>query len=389
MVSTERTLPNLALDDPEFYLGDVDASYTWLRAEAPVYWHEPATFWALSKYDDIRFVSRTPEIFSSERGITIDLRGGGESAAPSTIIGMDPPVHNQYRRLVSKAFTPRMVRELEPRIREITAETLDAVPVGEVVDFVEHVAVPLPMLVMAEMLGVPTSDRTDFRRWSDAIIDGEMDGVVELFSYFSEQLDHREQHPADDLMGRLLTAEIDGARLQKEEMLSFCMTLLVAGNETTRNLISGGALALAEHPDQRDRLRSNPDLLVGGVDEMLRWVTPVKTFARTAVQDTQIRGQEIAAGDYVVLLYTSANRDEEIWGPTASTFDVARVPDSPHLAFGWGEHACIGANLARLEAQVMFEQLLRRFSAFELTADPVRLRSTLINGIVEMPVIFH
>jgi cytochrome P450 len=386
-----------ALNDPDFYIGDVDDAYRRLRAEAPVYRCEPAGFWALSKHADVDLVSRNQQLFCSGQGVVVNdpVRAGTMPGTPPSIIYMDPPVHLRYRRLVSKAFTPRMVNALEPRIRALACQSLAAVVPGEPIDFVEHVAVPLPLLVIAEMLGIPTEDHGRFKRWSDEIVTGADAGaeaslavVQELFGYFFEVLGQRRQALADDLISALAFAEVDGERLADDEILMFCMTLLVAGNETTRNLIAGSARALMRFPDQRRRLVAEPALLPNAVDEMLRFVTPIKTFARTATRDTTIRGQRIAAGDYVVLLYASANRDEEVWGPDADRFDVTRAPDPGHLAFGIGPHSCLGANLARLETRVLFEELLRRFPDFELAGEVVPFRSTLMNGIVHMPVTF-
>ena len=391
------SVPDYALDDPVFYLDAVDAAYRRLRAEAPVYWCARAGFWALAKHADVQYVSRNPQLFCSGRGILVKdpMRDGTMPEQPPSIIYMDQPAHLRYRRLVSKAFTPRMVQTLEPRIRVFARQSLDAIAPGVPLDFVEHVAVPLPLQVIAEMLGVPAEDRARFKQWSDVIISGAdlgpaaaMSTVQELFTYFFEQLEARRRAPRDDLVSALALAEVDGERLADAEVLMFCMTLLVAGNETTRNLISGGGRALMQFPDQRRTLAANSALLPRAVDEMLRWVTPVKTFARTATQDTTIRGQRIAAGDYVVLLYASANRDEEVWGPTADRFDVTRAPDPGHLAFGIGPHSCLGANLATLEARVLFEELLARFPDFEPAGEPEPLHSTLMNGIVRMPVVF-
>jgi cytochrome P450 len=310
---------------------------------------------------------------------------------------MDPPQHNRYRKLVSRAFTPGMVAGLEGRIRAIARESLDAIRTGETHDLVETVAVPLPMLVIADMLGVAAEDRETFKRWSDATIAAAdtgqtpeaMEQVGELFAYFYGKLGERRERPQQDLLSALAAAEIDGDRLADEELLLFCMTLLVAGNETTRNLIAGGAKALMEFPDQRRALVGHPDRLPGAVEEMLRWVTPIRSFARTATRDTEIRGQRIAAGDYVLLLYASGNRDEEVFGPTADVFDIGRPADVQHAAFGFGEHFCLGASLARLEARVLFEELLDRFPDFSLAGEIVPLRSTLMNGLVHMPVTFR
>ncbi|HXQ22944.1 MAG TPA: cytochrome P450 [Candidatus Acidoferrales bacterium] len=391
------SVPDYALDDPGFYLDGVDAAYRRLRAEAPVYWCARAGFWALAKHPDVQYVSRNPQLFCSRQGILVKdpMRDGTMPEQPPSIIYMDQPAHLRYRRLVSKAFTPRMVQALEPRVRAFARQSLDAIAPGVPLDFVEHVAVPLPLQVIAEMLGVPVEDRPRFKQWSDIIITAAdlgpaaaMSTVQELFAYFFEQLDARRRAPRDDLVSALALAEVDGERLADDEVLMFCMTLLVAGNETTRNLISGGGRALMQCPDQRRTLAANLALLPRAVDEMLRWVTPVKTFARTATQDATIRGQRVAAGDYVVLLYASANRDEEVWGPTADRFDMTRAPDPGHLAFGIGPHSCLGANLATLEARVLFEELLARFPNFEPAGEPELLRSTLMNGIVRMPVVF-
>jgi cytochrome P450 len=386
-----------ALNDPDFYLDDVDEAYRRLRAEAPVYRCAAAGFWALSKYADVDAVSRNPQLFCSSQGVVVNdpMRDGTMTVAPPSIIYMDPPAHVRYRRLVSKAFTPRMVKTLEPAVRDIARRTVEAIVPGTPVDFVEEVAVPLPMLVIADMLGVPTRDRAQFKHWSDEIVAGADQGVQatmgvmqELFGYFMEVLSARRSTLEQDLISALAFAEVDGERLSDEEILMFCMTLLVAGNETTRNLISGGALALMRFPDERRRLVAEPELLPRAIDEMLRWVTPVKTFARTASRDTVIRGQPIAAGDYLVLLYASANRDEEVWGPAAERFDVARMPGPGHLAFGIGQHSCLGANLALLESRALFEALLARFPDFELAGDVTRVRSTIMNGIAQMPVVF-
>jgi cytochrome P450 len=398
MAIPEMTPSALALDDPDFYLADPHAAFRWMRECAPVYRCERARLWAISKHADILQVARNPETFSSARGILIHdgLRGETPMEVPPSIIYMDPPHHNRYRKLVSRAFTPGMVAGLEGRIRAIARKSLDAIRSGETHDFVEAVAVPLPMLIIAEMLGVAAEDRETFKRWSDAIIAAadtgtspeSMQHVGELFAYFYAKLGERRGRPQNDLLSALAAAEVDGERLADEELLMFCMTLLVAGNETTRNLISGGARALMEFPDQRRALVENPDRLPGAVEEMLRWVTPIRSFARTATRDTEIRGQRIAAGDYVLLLYASGNRDEEVFGPTADVFDLGRPAESMHLVFGFGEHFCLGASLARLEARVLFEELLARFPDFSLAGEIVPLRSTLMNGLVRMPVTF-
>lgn len=388
----------LAFDDPGFLLGDTDEIYRRLRRERPVAWCERARLWALSKHADVLHVSKNPDLFCSGRGVLVNdpLRQGATDLGPPSIIQMDPPAHNRFRKLVVKAFTPRMVSALEPRIREVARGCVESLQSGERVDLVERLAVPLPVTIIADMLGVSADDRDDFKRWSDAMIEGgdarsedTMLQAAELFDYFRRIMEARRTasgRPQDDLVSALINAEVDGERLSDDEVLIFCMTLLVAGNETTRHLISGGAKALMDFPEQRRRLASDLSLIPTAVEEMLRWVTPVKAFARTATRDTVIRGQEIERGDYVLMLYGSANRDEDVWGATGSQFDVTRSSAGDHVAFGFGQHFCLGANLARLEARVLFEELLSRRPHFEATGEAEPLRSTIMNGLVRLPV---
>jgi cytochrome P450 len=387
-----------APEDPDFYLGDPYPVLRRLRREDPVHWYEKAACWCLTKHADVERVSRSPELFTSTRGILIATGPGDRPPGlPISILEMDPPEHNRHRKLVIQAFTPRAIAGLEPRIRAIARESLDAVPVGEPVDFVGAVSIPLPMYVIAEMVGVPRADWPDFRRWSDAMIelgggvrDARIDAAVgEMFAYFTKHLAERRRAPREDLVSTLAHAEIEGDRLTDPEILMFCATLLVAGNETTRNLISGGALALIQHPDQKRALLATPGLVPNAVEEMLRWWSPLLSFARRATRATSLRGKAIGEGDCVLMLYPAANRDEEVWGEDAERFDVRRDhARRRHLAFGFGEHLCLGASLARLEARVMFEELLARLPEFEPAGPTLRLRSRLMNGIERMPVVF-
>lgn len=386
-------------DDATWYLGDAHAAYRRLRREAPVYWYEPDRFWFLSKHADVFAVSKDPETFCSGKGFRIhdDLRTGGPAGIegiPPSILGMDPPDHTRYRGLVSRYFTPRAMHRLEERMREITRESLDHVETGKVVDFVELVAVPLPVLVIAELLGVPLEDQRQFKSWSDDLIaanEGDLEAmgrVGELFVYMIGQALDRRSTPRDDLLTVVALGEPNGRLLTDPELGIFAVALLGAGNETTRNAISGGAIALMEHVEQREALIADPSLIPQAVEEIVRWVSPIKSFARTATRDTEIRGQRIAAGDFVVLSYPSANRDEEVYGPTAEQFDVRRSGATPHLGFGVGQHFCLGAHLARLELKVLFEELLARLPRFELAGEIERVRSTLINGVERLPVVF-
>jgi cytochrome P450 len=258
---------------------------------------------------------------------------------------------------------------------------------------VDEVAVPLPLLVIADLLGIPGDDRDAFKKWSDLLIEAatefteeNMSAALELFQYFGAVIEERRGKPGTDLVSVLINGEVDGERLTEAELLGFCMTLLVAGNETTRNLLSGGTRALAEHPDQLARLTADLDNLPTAVDELLRWVTPVMTFCRTATRDAQIGDQPIAAGDYVLLLYASANRDERVFGDTAGVLDLRRSPN-PHVGFGFGEHFCLGAGLARMEARVLLDELLRRFTRIELAGEPDRVASVLMNSLQRLPVV--
>ncbi|MEJ2204936.1 MAG: cytochrome P450 [Gemmatimonadota bacterium] len=349
---------------------------------------------------DVDSVSKDPRTFCSGRGFRIkdETRtggGGGLPGIPPSILGMDPPDHTRYRNVVSSFFTPRAIARLEGRVREIARESVDAIVPGEVMDFVEIVSAPLPVLVIAEMLGVPTSEQQQFRDWSDDLIkanDGDLEAVArvgELFAYMIGQAMDRRRSPCGDLLSVVATGEPNGRLLEEPELGIFGMTLLGAGNETTRNLISGGAESLMAHADQRAALARDPSLIPTAVEEMVRWVSPIKAFARTATRDTEIRSQKIAKDDYIVLCYSSANRDEEVYGATAEAFDIHRSGAAPHLGFGLGQHICLGAHLARLEARIIFEELLLRYPDFELAGEVTRLRSTLINGIERMPVVFN
>ena len=387
-------------DDSGWYLGDPHAAYRRLRREAPVYWYEPDRLWFLSKHADVFAVSKDPTTFCSGKGFRIhdNLRSGatgGLEGIPPSILGMDPPDHTRYRGLVSRFFTPNSMRQLEQRVREIARESLDAVETGKVVDFVELVSVPLPVLVIAELLGVPLEEQKKFKEWSDDLIAANegnfeaMGRVADLFTYMIAQALDRRRSPRDDLLSVVATGAPNGRLLNEGELGIFGVALLGAGNETTRNAISGGAIALMEHSDQRTALVEDPSLIANAVEEMVRWVSPIKAFARTATCDTQIRGQKIAEGDFVVLSYSSANRDEEVYGSTAEDFDVRRSGAGSHLGFGVGQHFCLGAHLARLEVKIVFEELLARFPRFELAGKVERLRSTLINGVEHLPVVFQ
>jgi cytochrome P450 len=363
---------------------------TRLRSEAPVFEYTPGS-WLVARHDDVRTVSRDPARFCSGRGVLMNdpLRKGGE--IHGSILHLDPPEHAPWRELVSRRFTPRAMAGFEGRVRDLTRTVLEAAPTTGSVDFVTEVAAPVPVLVIAELLDIPDADRAQFRRWSDACIEStdavepDMVAIGELHEFLMEHVRAHARSPGDDLVSALATAEVGGRRVTSVEAAGYCLALLVAGNETTRHLISGAAHALAEHPEQRRLLATEPDRIPVAVEECLRWVTPIQTFGRTATRATELSGTPIAAGDWLVLLYASANRDETAFGPTAGSFDVSRPIGSAHVAFGFGEHHCLGAALARLEGRIVLEELLARFPDYEITGEPEWVHSTLVRGMATLP----
>ncbi len=396
-------LEDVELHDPDLFArGLPHEALTTLRREAPVYFHrEPGGrgFWAVTKYEDVVTVSKDPGRFSSHRGGTniADYPPEDLSTIQLLMLNMDPPQHNKFRRLVSQGFTPRVIARLEPRIRETAREILDAVaPIGHC-DFVRSVAAELPLQVIAELIGIPDEDRAKVFDWSNRLVgfddpefqtslDDGKQAAMEMFMYANTLAEAGKGKSGDDLVSILMNGVVDGASLSEPEFDSFFLLMAVAGNETTRNLIAGGLLALIEHPEQRARLLADPSLIPMAVEEMLRWVTPVIHFRRTATQDTELRGVPIKENDKVVVFYTSANRDEDVF-PEPFEFDVGRNPNE-HLAFGVGQHFCLGHNLARLEIRVMFEELLKRLPDMELAGPVRRLRSNFVNGFKEVPVRF-
>jgi cytochrome P450 len=375
---------------PDYY--DVLAT---LRAEDPVHECGPG-FWALTRYEDIRNLSRDPAHFCSGRGALVNdpIRSGGTTMQAPSILHMDPPDHAVFRKLVNRQFTPRALAELEGSMRKSACRLLEAVDASGQIDFVAELAAPFPLIVIAELLGIDEADREDFRRWSDAAIESPdlppeetMAALGELSEFIVEHIRAKRERPGPDLVSLLVGSEVDGEPLSKEELFMFLLTLLVAGNETTRTLLSGSATVLWEHPDQRAALAEDPAMLPGAMEECLRWVTPVHAFCRTATEDAVISGTQVRTGDYLCMLYASANRDERVFGPDAAVFDVRRQTVPVHLAFGFGEHVCLGASLARLEAKIFYEELLARFPGYEVTGPAERVLSTTVAGIRSLPVV--
>jgi cytochrome P450 len=389
------TAPELtaSLTDPRFYAGDPYPTFARLRAEAPVVWVEDPGFWAVTRHADVMTVSRDPITYCSSRGILLLDLGRELPDVPGAILYVDPPEHGRYRRLVQPAFAPSRIRAMEDAIRAQAAALLDALEPGTPFDAVADLAVPFPLVVIADLLGVDPALWPRFYEWSDAAInagteqtDETMAALLEMGEYLGGVIEERRRHPGEDLVSTLVTVEVDGERLTEGELLMFLGQLLVAGNETTRNLVSGGLVALAEHPGQWARLVATRDLVPSAVEELLRWTTPVISFMRTATRDTDLAGVAIAAGDPVLLLYSSANRDETEFGPTAGVVDVGRDPNH-QIAFGFGEHYCLGAALARLEGRVVFEEILQRFSRLEPAGEVRRLETrAVVAGVLEAPI---
>ncbi len=378
-----------------FVRDDYYAVLARLRAEDPVHECAPG-LWAVSRYEDIRNLSRDPAHFCSGRGALVNdpVRASEAPVQSRSILHMDPPEHAAFRGLVNRRFTPRAMSGLAESTRRSASTLLDAVESRDEIDFVAQLAAPFPLMVIAELLGIDESDREDFRGWSDAAIespdlppDETMAALGELSGFIVEHIRAKRGRPGDDLVSLLVGSEVGGCPLSKEELFMFLLTLLVAGNETTRTLLSGAAVVLEEHPDQRSALASDLSLVPGGVEECLRWVTPVHAFCRTATRDAVLADTRISEGDYLCMLYASGNRDERIFGEDAWRFDVRRSANPVHLAFGFGEHVCLGASLARLEGRIFLEELLGRFPVYEVTGPAERVLSTTVAGIRSLPVV--
>ncbi|HEY2815353.1 MAG TPA: cytochrome P450 [Acidimicrobiales bacterium] len=399
------------LDRDEFARDIPHEWFTWLRENAPVYKHtEPngPGFWVITKHADVVVCNRDAGTFSSSqaRGGVVGLEENGmpQTEADATggriMLMMDPPDHTRYRKLVNRGFTPRMMGMLEPHVRELTSNILDAAFAKEECDFVVDVAAELPLEVIAELLGVPREDRHKIFEWSNKMIGSEdpeyivgddevFNAQAEMFMYAQSLAEKRRANPQDDIVTALLSAEVEGDSLSDMDFNLFFLLLAVAGNETTRNAIAHGMNAFLENPDQYDLLVADREgRIVGATEEILRWATPVMFFRRNATRDFELRGHTIKDGDKISLWYISANRDEEVF-EDPFRFDIQRDPN-PHIAFGGGgPHFCLGSQLARLEIQVLFDELARRVKHVEALGPPERLRSNFIGGIKHLPVRFH
>jgi cholest-4-en-3-one 26-monooxygenase len=403
-------LTDIDLTDAGAYVAGVPHEwFAHLRSNAPVWWHEETDgpgFWAVTKYDDCVAVNRDYETFSSARKATFiwELPDEAIEEQKLMMLNMDPPLHTRYRRLVNKGFTPRMINQLEQKIHDTADDIIDSVIEKGECDFVTDISSELPLVVIADLLGVPQEDRHNMFDWSNrmigrldpeyaeddtAVVDAEFasQAAMELYAYAVDLYAKKRISPHEDLMSVLTQVEVEGDQLSELELELFFLLLTVAGNETTRNLMSGAMVAFFDNPDQWQKLRNDPGLMPKAVEEMLRYVTPVMNFRRQTTKATELRGQRIEEDQKIVFFHTSANRDEDIF-ENVDAFDIARSPN-PHMAFGGGgPHFCLGANLARMEIRVMFQHLLERLPDIRLDGEVQRLQSSFINGVKHIPVAF-
>jgi cytochrome P450 family 142 subfamily A polypeptide 1 len=379
-----------------------DAELTRLRREEPVHWDAANQFWLLTRYADVRAASKQPELFSSAPKGPWHL-----FEMHFSMQALDGPEHRRQRGIASKAFTPRMVQRLRESARTAIHAAIDVVAPLGACEFVSALASPVPLRLIADMLGLPAEHFDLFRRWSDGTMETDLTGVAspefaavkaELEALLREEADRRRREPRDDLISAVVAAEGEGvlafggaesfAGFAKDDLVSFAQFILIAGNETTRNAISRGMLALTRHPEQRELLCARPELLARAADEILRWSSPVRALRRVLLRDTELRGQKLREGDSALLLYASANRDEEVFADPFA-FRVDRTPNE-HLAFGIGPHFCLGANLARMEIETVIGALLERLPDLRLApgARVREARNPILSAIEEMQVEF-
>jgi cytochrome P450 len=371
--------------------------YRRLRDEAPAYWNERLEFWALSRHADVLAAFKEPLRFSSASGVSLERSSQGDPSAVAFFIAMDPPKHDKYRNLVSKAFTPRRVAEMEETIRAITGRHVDRFIAARRCDFIQDFAAKLPMDVVSEMLGVPPEDRDTLRDWADLVLHRE-EGVTEvppagiaasanLLTYFAKLVAGRRRQPGDDLTSALIAAELDGERLGDREVMAFLFLMIIAGNETTTKLLGNAVYWLWRNPEQRALVRRDPELVPRWAEETLRYDPSSQALARTLTEDVTLHGRTMRKGQKVLLLIGAANRDERVFHDP-DRYDLLR-DHSESLSFGKGTHFCLGASLARLEARVGLEAVLRRFPDYEIDASRlVRVHSTNVRGFSSIPITF-
>jgi len=401
-------VPEIDTNDGRLY-DDPWATYAWLRENDPCYWDAKNRIWVVSRHEDVTNVSRSTDLYCSKYGVRPKV------AVPMSIISMDEPEHTRQRRLINKGFTPRQVKRLEPHIRELATGIIDEVKSRGEIDFVEDFAMHVPLIVIAELMGLSTDGHKRLYEWSDAMMggDGHSDDpadpyiikAAEAFGEFVEYLvpiiEEKRADPKEDLISILIGAYDEGGldggeaaavegvdELTSDELLMFLVILLIAGNETTRNAITGGLRAFSEHPAEKEKLLADPELIDLATDEIVRYVSPVISFCRTVTRGHELHGKQLAEGDKVLVLYQSANRDDRVF-EAPDEFRIDRDPN-PHLGFGIGPHYCLGANLAKLEIKVVFEELFRRLRDIKVRdgAPLDRAPNSLVLAIEHLPAVF-
>jgi cytochrome P450 family 142 subfamily A polypeptide 1 len=384
----------IGLTDGTFYGGDPFPAFAWMREHAPAYFDESSGVWGITRYSDVKEISKDPDTFSNAGGIRPD------SDALPMMIDTDAPEHVRRRRLVSEGFTPRRIRESEEGIRTICDAIIDRVCEAGSADFVREIAAPLPMIVIGNMLGVAPEDRDELLRWSDDMLKAlgspdprAMDQAALAAAEYAEYItavaeQRRRDSQSDDLIGTLVHAEIEGDRLDELSIIYESLLILIGGDETTRHVISGGMFELLRHPDQLRMLKDDRSFMPTAVEEMLRWVSPIKNMARQLTTDVEFGGETLHKGEKLLLLYPSANRDERVFDEPES-FDITRTPNE-HMAFGFGSHFCLGNRLARMELSVMFDRLLDRLPDLALAEDsePPKRAANFVSGYETMPVVY-
>jgi cytochrome P450 len=368
----------------------LDPSLRALREASPIRYDEQFHMWQVFRYDDVQRILSDPSTFSSNQGNL-----AGELIAAS-LISMDPPQHRRLRSLASEAFTPRRVQQLEAHITELAKDLLDAVVDRGHMDIITDFAYPLPTIVIAELLGVPTEDRDQFKHWSDTIVreiglpptEPRSNAQTEFIDYLYQQIDQRRQAPRNDLLSAFIAAETDGEKLSNSDIAITSALLLIGGHETTTNLIGNAFLCFFEHPEALEELRADRTLIPNAIEEVLRYWSPLVCTFRLALKDTQINGQSIKAGEYVQVFFPAANRDEVMF-PDSNRFDIHRTPNR-HVAFGYGAHYCLGAPLARLEGAIALRVILERFSSIQYAPEALfePLDSMITQGVKHLPITF-
>lgn len=409
MTSTTLAEFDRYLVSPAFY-DDPYPTYHQLRAEDPVHWSDAVGGWMLTRYDDVLATIRDTSHFSSRGRMLAVLEHFPDSVRSRMrpfedhftvgLISSDPPDHTRLRALVNKAFTPRVVEQLRPRVQILVDELLDNVQDRGEMDLIRDLAYPLPAIVIAELLGAPPEDRDRFKRWSDGIlafqglgrtspevIERSQEHLLEMRGFLSDLVEQRRRAPREDLLSRLVEAEAAGDKLSEAELLTTCVTLLTAGHETTTNLIGNGLFTLLRHPDQFRQLHANPAWMPTALEEMLRYESPLQRNPRRIAQDIELHGKRLRRGDYIVQILGAANRDPAQF-PDPDRFDITRLPNR-HVAFGFGIHFCVGAPLARLEAPIVIGTVLRRMPQLQLSTAPLRWQEHgLLRGLQSLPVVF-